>query len=95
MNSSSLWQLYIAMALFGFGWITTAPLTSGLIADLFGDLRMGTILGLTMSFHVAGTAIGSFAGGIIFELTGSYYMFFIIQGILELTAAFFAFIIRK
>ena len=83
------------MALFGFGWVTTAPLTSGLVADLFGDLRMGTILGLTMSFHVVGAAIGSIAGGITFELTGSYYMFFVIQGILEFMAAFFAFIIRR
>lgn len=95
MNGSSLWVLYISMALFGFGWVTTAPLSSGLVADIFGNLRMGTILGLMMSFHVVGTAIGSIAGGITFELTGSYYMFFVIQGILEFIAAFFAFIIKK
>lgn len=95
MNGSSLWALYTAMALFGFGWISTAPLSSGLIADLFGNLRMGTILGLMMSFHVIGTAIGSVAGGITFELTGSYLIFFFIQGILEFLAAFFAYIIKR
>lgn len=93
-SSSSLWMLYTAMALFGFGWFATAPLTSGLVADLFGNLRMGTMLGLTMSFHVVGTAIGSIAGGITFEVTGSYFMFFVIQAILEFMAAFFAFIIK-
>lgn len=83
------------MALFGFGWFATAPLTSGLVADLFGNLRMGTMLGLTMSFHVVGTAIGSIAAGITFEVTGSYFIFFVIQAILEFMAAFFAFIIKK
>lgn len=95
ISSSSLWMLYIAMALFGFGWFATAPLTSGLVADLFGNLRMGTMLGLTMSFHVVGTAIGSIAAGITFEVTGSYFMFFVIQAILEFMAAFFASIIKK
>jgi predicted MFS family arabinose efflux permease len=94
MNGSSLWVIYVAMALFGFGWFTTAPLTSGLVADLFGNLRMGTILGITMAFHIIGMAIGAFAGGITFEMTGSYYTFFFIQGILEFIAAFFAFIIK-
>ena len=93
MSASSLWVMYIAMAFFGFGWFTTAPLSSGLVADLFGYLRMGTIMGVTMSCHVVGMAIGAYAGGIMFELTGSYYTFFIIQTILELMAAFFAFII--
>lgn len=94
MNSSSLWVIYLAMALFGFGWFTTAPLSSGLVADLFGYLRMGTIMGVTMSFHVVGMAIGAYAGGLTFVLTGSYFTFFVIQAVLEFTAAVFAFIIR-
>ncbi|MCJ7596144.1 MAG: MFS transporter, partial [Desulfobacterales bacterium] len=95
MSGSSLWVMYIAMALFGFGWFTTAPLSSGLVADLFGYVRMGTIMGVVMSCHVIGMAIGAYAGGITFELTGSYYTFFVIQAILEFMAAFFAFIIRQ
>jgi MFS family permease len=95
LGGGSLWLLYIAMALFGFGWFTTAPLVSGLVADLFGYLRMGTILGLVLSSHVVGTALGAYAGGITFELTGSYYSFFLIQGMLEFLAAAFAFAIKK
>jgi sugar phosphate permease len=96
MNIHSIGILYIAMALFGFGWFTTAPLSSGLVADLFGYLRMGTIMGAMMSCHVIGMAIGAYAGGITFELTGSYFRFFVIQAILEFMAAVFAYlIIRK
>ena len=95
LDGGPLWMLYAAMALFGFGWFTTSPLTSGLVADLFGNLRMGTIIGVTMSCHTIGMAAGAYAGGISFDLTGSYYAFFVIQGGLELLAAGFAFAIRR
>ncbi len=88
------WLLYIAMVFFGFGWFTTAPLAAGLVADLFGSLRMGTILGVITSCHMIGMAIGSYAGGYIFELMQSYYLFFIIQGPLELLASGSALCIR-
>jgi MFS family permease len=95
LGGGSLWMLYLSMVLFGFGWFTTSPLTSGLIADLFGGWRMGTIIGVTMSCHTVGMAVGSYAGGLTYELTGSYYSFFITQGVLELVAAACAFAIKK
>jgi MFS family permease len=95
LGGGSLWVLYVAMALFGFGWFTTAPLVAGLVADLFGRLRMGTIIGVALSCHTVGMAIGAYAGGITFELTHSYYSFFLIQGVLEFLAAIFAFAIKQ
>lgn len=95
LGGGSLWLLYIAIALFGFGWFTTAPLMAGLVADLFGYLRMGTIMGVALACHIFGMAIGAYAGGVTFELTGSYYSFFRIQGMLELLAAIFAFAIKR
>jgi len=95
IRGNSLWMLYLAMAFFGFGWFTTAPLSSGLVADIFGSFRMGTILGFMWAGHMLGMAIGAYAGGAIYELTGSYYLFFIIQGVLEFIAAGFALFIRR
>jgi MFS family permease len=94
-GGGSLWILYLSMVLFGFGWFTTSPLTSGLVADLFGGRRMGTIIGVTMSCHTVGMALGAYAGGVTFELTGSYYRFFLVQGGLELLAAVCAFAIKR
>ncbi len=94
-GKSGLWLLYLSMALFGFGWFTTSPLTSGLVADLFGGLRMGTIIGITMSCHTVGMALGAYAGGVTFELTGSYYSFFVVQATLEFLAAGLAFAIKR
>jgi len=82
------------MVLFGFGWFTTSPLTSGCVADYFGDLRMGTIIGVTISSHTVGMAIGAYAGGLTYTLTGSYFRFFLVQGVLELAAAGMVFAIR-
>jgi predicted MFS family arabinose efflux permease len=95
LGGGSLWLLYAAVALFGFGFFTTAPLSAGLVADLFGNRRMGTIIGVTLSSHMLGMAIGAYAGGITFELTGSYYLVFLIQSILEFLAATFAFAIKQ
>ena len=95
LGGGSLWMLYAAMMFFGFGWYTTAPLTAGLVADLFGGLRAGTILGLTTSCHMFGMAIGAYAGGVIFELTGSYLLFFVVQCSLSLMATLFSLAIKR
>lgn len=93
---NALWMIFLAMALYGLGWFTTAPLAGGLVADLFGNQRMGTIIGLTMAAHMIGAAIGIYGGGFVFTLTGSYLGIFIVQGFLEMTAMVFAFaIVRK
>jgi MFS family permease len=93
-GGGSLWMLYLAIVLFGLGWFTTSPLSSGLAADLFGGRSMGTIIGVMMSCHTVGMALGAYAGGVTYELTGSYYSFFIIQAVLELLAAGCAFMIK-
>ncbi len=94
LASNSLWLLYVAMALFGIGWFTTAPLSTALAADLYGNLRLGTILGMTMGCHMLGMAIGAYMGGAIFDATGSYLLFFIIQCPVEFVAVIFAFFIK-
>jgi MFS family permease len=95
LGGASLWMLYLGMALFGFGFFTTAPLSSGLAADLFGNKRMGTIIGLISGAHMVGSAIGTFAGGVTYQLTGSYQTIIAVQAGVELLAALFAFSIRK
>ena len=87
--------LFLGIGLFGFGWYTTAPLQAGLVADLFGTRRMGTILGLETSSHMLGMAAGAYLGGALFEITGSYLPVFGLQGGLELSAVFLFLAIRR
>lgn len=62
--------------LFGAGmgllWLSTAPLTSGLVATFFGTRYMATLFGVVFFSHQVGSFMGVYLGGYLFERTGSY-----------------------
>lgn len=59
-------------AVMGLLWMGVAPLTSGLVAQMFGLRYMATITGLAFFSHQAGSFVGAWGGGVIFDLLGSY-----------------------
>lgn len=48
------------------------PLTSGLIARIFGTGNLGMLFGLCFLNHQIGSFMGAWAGGWLFERTGSF-----------------------
>ncbi|MGJ0223623.1 hypothetical protein ACQUZK_09505, partial [Streptococcus pyogenes] len=62
--------------LFGAGmgllWLSTVPLTSGLVATFFGTRFMATLFGIAFFSHQLGSFLGVFLGGLLYERTGSY-----------------------
>ena len=62
----------IFAALIGFLWLSTVPLTTGLVAQLFGPRYMSTLFGIVFLSHQVGAFIGVWAGGVLFEETGFY-----------------------
>ena len=79
----------------GFSWIASVPLTSSLIADVYGVRALGTISGLSFLFHQLGSFVSILAAGLIFDITGSYTLPFAIGGALLLPAALSAFSIKE
>ncbi len=73
--------------LFGATFFTTAPLSSTLVGQLFGPLHHGVIFGSATLFHHLAGAVGSYAGGLVFDLTGSYRPIFLASGILVTASA--------
>ena len=59
-------------AAIGFLWLATVPLTSGLIAALFGIRNMAMLYGVTFFSHQLGSFMGAWVGGNIYGMTGSY-----------------------
>lgn len=59
-------------AVMGMLWMGVAPLTSGLVAQMFGLRYMATITGFAFFSHQLGSFMGAWGGGIIFEMLGSY-----------------------
>ena len=53
-------------------WLATVPLTSGLVAHLYGLRYMGTLYGLVFFSHQLGSFLGVWLGGVLHDQFGSY-----------------------
>lgn len=62
----------IFAAVIGFTWLGTVPVTSGLVAQIFGARYLGTLVGVVFLMHQIGSFLGAWLGGLAFEATGSY-----------------------
>lgn len=58
--------------LMGTLWLATVPLTSGLIAHLYGLRHMGTLFGIVFFSHQLGSFLGIWLGGRLYDAYGSY-----------------------
>lgn len=56
----------------GLLWLSTVPLTSGLVAQIFGPRYMATLFGIVFFSHQVGGFLGVWLGGRLFDMTGSY-----------------------
>jgi MFS family permease len=62
----------IFSAVMGALWLATVPLTSGLVAHLYGVRYMGTLYGIVFFSHQLGAFIGVWLGGRLYDAYGSY-----------------------
>ncbi len=53
-------------------WLATVPLTSGLIAQIYGLRYMGTLYGIVFFSHQLGSFFGVWLGGSLYDEYGSY-----------------------
>jgi MFS family permease len=53
-------------------WPGLVPLIGGLVAEIFGTRYLATLLGVSFVVHQAGSSLGAWGGGLIFDLYGSY-----------------------
>ena len=56
----------------GLLWLGTAPLTNGLVSQVFGVQYIGTLFGFVFLGHQLGAFLGVWLGGYVFEVTQSY-----------------------
>lgn len=81
----------ISVALFaavmGLTWLGTVPLTSGLVAKVFGVRHLGTLFGICFLSHQIGSFLGAWLGGLTFDFTGSYTLVWWATALASLMAA--------
>ncbi|WP_299397739.1 MFS transporter [Pelagibius sp.] len=71
----------------GLLWLSTVPLTSGLVAQFFGTQHMAMLFGIVFFSHQVGAFLGVWMGGYLFDQTGSYDVVWWISIALGLLAA--------
>ena len=59
-------------AAMGLLWLGTIPLTSGLIVTFFGPKHLSMLYGIAFASHQVGSFLGSWLGGIVYDMTASY-----------------------
>ncbi len=55
-------------------WLATVPLTSGLVAHIYGLRYMGTLYGIVFFSHQLGGFLGVWLGGRMYDIYGDYSM---------------------
>jgi MFS family permease len=88
-------SLFIFAVAFGIVDFSTVAPTTALSTILFGRRSAGTVFGLVALSHQLGSALGSYAGGLAHDLTGSYTAFFVAGATLSGAAAFMSWAISE
>mgnify|MGYP001398929014 CR=1 FL=1 len=74
-------------AAIGITWLSTVPLTAGIVAQVFGPKYIATLFGFVFLSHQIGSFLGAWLGGKIFDQFGSYYIVWWLGVALALFAA--------
>jgi MFS family permease len=88
-------SLHVFAAIFGLNYISTVPPTTTLTANIFGRLSVGALSGWIYFSHQVGSAIGAWAGGAIFDATGSYSWAFLSAAVLAFIASGLSLLIKE
>ena len=64
--------IYLFSGLMGLLWLSTVPLTTGIVAQVFGVRYLATLFGVVFLSHQIGSFIGVWMGGRLYDAYGSY-----------------------
>lgn len=78
---------YVFAAAMGLLWLSTVPLTAGLVTLFFGPRYMGMLYGIAFLSHQIGSFIGVWLGGFVYDLTGAYDLVWYLGILLGLASA--------
>jgi MFS family permease len=66
------WSVYVFACAMGLLWLSTVPLTNGVIAGIFGVKYLSMLSGFVFFSHQVGSFLGVWLGGYLFTRQGNY-----------------------
>lgn len=93
--ANKVWMFYLFGVVFGFFYGGATPSLPTLCEELFGLKSLGLIYGTLLLFCTIGSAISAPLAGHLFDVTGSYQVAFLIEGVAALIAAAITFLVLK
>ena len=93
--SPDLWMFYLFAVIYGFGYSGIAPSMVALISATFGLRKMGIILGVLDVGFAIGAATGPFIGGLIFDVSNSYFLAFLLGAVAMLVVTILILLIKQ
>ncbi|MFC1953430.1 MFS transporter, partial [Chloroflexota bacterium] len=93
--AQDLWMFYLFAILLGLAWGGMGPAMAALIGDTFGLNKLGVILGVLDVGFSTGAAIGPVIGGLIFDISNSYFLAFSLGTLIMLVATLLITLIKQ
>ncbi|OTG93734.1 MFS transporter [Acinetobacter sp. ANC 3832] len=70
----TIWSVYAFGTVMGLLWLSTVPLTNGIVANMFGVKYLTMLSGIVFFTHQVGSFFGGWLGGLNHDITGNYNM---------------------
>jgi predicted MFS family arabinose efflux permease len=82
----SVFSVYAFAVAVGFLWLSTVPVTNGVVAQIFGVRYMAMLSGFTFFSHQIGSFLGAWLGGKVYDMNGNYDLVWYLSIVLAVLA---------
>ena len=82
----SVFTVYAFAVALGFLWLSTIPVTNGVVAQIFGVRYMAMLSGFAFFSHQIGSFLGAWLGGKVYDMTGNYDLVWYLSIVLAVLA---------
>lgn len=91
----STWSIYAFGIVMGLLWLSTVPLTNGIVASMFGVKYLTMLSGIVFFTHQVGSFLGGWLGGINHDISGNYNAVWTISIALSLVGVLVHFFVNE
>lgn len=95
MMPLSAWTIYAFGAIMGLLWLSTVPLTNGIVANMFGVKYLSMLSGIVFFTHQVGSFFGGWLGGLNHDMTGNYNMVWALSLVLSILGVLVHFFVTE